>query len=759
MKGLLILSVLIITVSCSIIDTVNEAKNRADNRYEYRNVIDNMVPGDAPTTDSEKITNAETDGCYTIPISVSNLTNCDQFGCTALFTANINLLYLESSHSCVLFTMGNSSTIKTSTVRVDLAIARAEWEPSLTLLYGTDDDKPSYNTWCDASEKPGSLNKCTSESSCADLPEIGDASFCVCKRSAASDKHWYSINPGTYVCNNICFQMHYRYKVFQIGQPVVSYTLMTAVDRADPKVINWDGLGSPVVRSDNVTVTILNAHTPPTPALGKYAIFDRRVPFDVYFSDDVNPPGQYDPSKIGWMQIPVSGGGFKKNDALIRNFISAKVEDCHKDRATVTFSGFNIATFLENKRLAKDSLRQKFPEAHFYDQNVYFLNDQQSSLFRTASHLVNDINFDYEVPASGGFEKSLGYFIKFDSELTGTDEESSVNPYIFIRAEPANCIFGPDSESGFLTTNMTIHAYDCQNNVITIMCFVDARFPGVFGDRHGWAKAHENGTIDTHIFSAKGADDSCLSLNTVTYAQSFPPQIKEHSLHIPFPRGVQLTAQIAGKFTGIEFLSSKVCPDIQYCSTNDTYITLYARSTCGNGDAMVVSSDPASVISQSASLLTIYQPVYVARYINMTGNVTFGLCWKDTCKYCNTKLNYQKTVNFEEFDPNLDDDDTPVDEELHYNPFSGVNFKFPSGLSWIDKMRIIFLRIAYYTALTLGAIIVLILVFWILKCTLRRKIKEKWSVLRSKFRRSAPTAVTVNGKKSSMSEIFSKKFQ
>lgn len=647
--------------------------------------------------------------CQTLGISVSNITDCTGSVCTAHFS-NSGVGVLDQNYlSCMtvqeLVRDDNVTIIPTHNISVNVMDAEYKFPIELKKI-GVEVDV-TYNAYCEKSIIGNSLADC----SLAPLTGYFPINFCQIVRQYQRD----NVIPGWRdVAVNIGLSVRPRFNHYLVTRSPVLQSAVAFTHDNISDVKDWS-LTSPIefTVGNSIDLDLYSANYMQSPAFGKNLVLDTWVPYDLYEVTNINPVGEHKNELYDAIHYSPNGT-LMYNVDKIREAITIKLLKCEdaNTRIQLTYPYADLDVNLENQRLAKTGLRSQFPSMRFYNEGSYKFNDQYSSS-TSFTHCVDSPSPSLEYPKTGpssiqnyttvlikgGLPLSFGYTDNGVCIQSWGDGNWQSSPGTLYQLEA--CLNG---------TNYWIA---CHASSLTWLKGVDAN------TIVSW-----NPGVSIDVVAPNG---ECYSFNFNTEPRNFTSiyGIGDNHLIFPFEEPGSYQFSLKGSFTGT-FFTAKICPEIVKIQDNSTLRKIYitVRSTCGNGNAIVGSSNNLAFKSKSIQLTDAAQTFSFDRIGNISGPITINICSPD-CVYKTVKL---KTFPTNVVVDEVQEDDTEETPQFHLDT---QNFWHPGNfLSGFGGFSIghKILAVLYMIGYIILCIVIVILVVWILFKIIGKIISTDWKM-------------------------------
>lgn len=637
--------------------------------------------------------------CSTITNAISNITDCVGGTCTVHYSTLITADLSDGYSSCINFAAikeGNTTLLPQT--NFNLTIVQAGHDIPLELQYVTGEPAIIFDSYCDC-------DLLVPTNDCDDMGFEIAPKLSVCRLSSQYIRNCFIHTVYSYA-QKIGIDIDPRYKVFLARNPTLEVNLHYDYDDLSGGVV-WNAMTpTHVPISAEIGFDLLSSSHESAPNIPKYLALDMLVPYDLYDATTFNMAGEYSSSKPGsiyWLP----DGTFKSK---IENFADKWQAVLHKCAKEHTFSTLELNVprvddILENFRLSNTSVRNSYPNVLYFDYNTYYESNFWTHTTINPSHIIS-------------------------TKQTGTT--STMNNYIL--ALNAN---------GFLTQvgniNTICYFGDLQtpvNSQFTIMnCDGSLKIIKCDGSSGwSWYKAESSAWVTTYG-TYMDWQGNCRNTTFGQFPAFVPINDDSHALFIPFTTVGSFDYRVYGKLPGISF-TTQLCPDILSAKDDPVNhaINLTARSTCGSGNALIMSNDSLSHSSNLISLTGQYSVTYIPRNANMSGVVSIGICSFENCKYINVKLGYFPYVAPVDDNgdngvpnPNQNDDEDDKKEPSFFGSWSDFWSNVADAFHWkFTSWRSIIFKV--FTLLIVAALIVagIFLSYFLLKkiisyCLMKKK--------------------------------------
>lgn len=633
-------------------------------------------------------------------IAISNVTDCINGACTAHYSTEITTTLSQGYRACVRFNeLKNDNRTVFDGFDFTLNVMKAGYEVPIELQYVTSDLHPTFNTYCTCSIARTVYD-------CNNMNFTSSPKIEFCKISSQNTKTCL-IHGNYHFAQRVGYDMQSRYKVFLTRTSVPEISLTYEFQNLTTGII-WNGLTpTHVPLSSEVSFDLLSANYMTNIIYPKYIVLDMKKPFDLYDATGFNVAGEFSIGKLGhsyWLP----NGLFKTRTLIYEEATHGTLDKCDgKDSRGQLYSNWNrIDSYLENKRMGKDSLRNTYPKLMYYDENSYSSNDYWTSGASIDSHTAIDQliygkqgksvhmkNYIQAVTTSNDFVE-IGYI--WNNELDRPDQ------YFFNGNTPVGM--------------QEFEIRQCNNSIITLRFQAGVGFE--FYNLYTESYSQNNFTYLDWEYNCKW-----VTLNNIP--EFVPVHDEPHHLFLPIEQPGSITFRITGTKEGLTF-STKCCPKIISIKDNSTDHTLIvqAKSNCGTGEAIVTTNNSLSHTSHSLLLTSKITTYEIPRVGNITGYSLFCLDSLGDSDCSSVKLSYFKTNVVID---NSEEDGTPVDppkEDAIDNSIFGSASGFWNNIkdmfSWkfTSWQSILFKIIMYIILIPVGIIIIYLLIkifIWLFK--------------------------------------------
>lgn len=283
--------------------------------------------------------------CNTIPISVSNLTNCVDTRCyyTQYASSSINLQ--TNGGTCYTFNAPIVDSTQTISYQIYVNILDFRAYYDLSSCYISDDPVLSINVNCHC---PGSLFT-TGFCPCSTSPTAyPNNQFCI---SGAAYSKGCPVGGVTTYCANVGMSAYSRYQVCKLTNPTYSIQI-NITDTFDNSThlfsVNTNSLefSDP---SGRFNLSLTNIVTSSQNKVGYYSVFDTTTE-QTYILDPTqcNSDIEYDPNKFGYLKIASDKSLVYKD--TIKSAITVEILDCLSDVYRYTSHLPTLFTFINKNR-------------------------------------------------------------------------------------------------------------------------------------------------------------------------------------------------------------------------------------------------------------------------------------------------------------------------------------------------------------------------------------------------------------------------
>lgn len=633
--------------------------------------------------------------CKSIGLGVSNVTDCVGDTCTARFASSGVGILDENFASCI--TIQNITTVANTTIipthNISFNVMDAEYKFPLELKKVGAEIKLTYNAYCEKSLIGNKLTDC----SLAPLTGYYPINFCHIDRQYQRDSLFNGWRDVAVRIGLTVTPRYYHYKVPR-GPTLQSAVAFTYDNVSDVK--DWS-LVAPLTVNIGSKLEI-NLYSPTymqQPVIGSDLVLDSWAPYDLYEITNINNVGEH--KNDLYDAIHFHGNGTLLYDIVkLRQLLTVKLLKCEDadTRVQVSLPYADLDVALENKRLAKEGLRSKYPSMKFYNEDEYRMNDEYSSnvgfshLSATATSAV-----DYQktgpsaignyttILLSSGMPISIGYSPNRACIISFSEGSWTSIPGVIYKVKD-----GTYNGSAWIgcSSNDMLWIYGLTSGTLNAWPIDEYRnFTNVYGEKF--------------VFS-------WLSINISTaYTTS------DSHLIFPFEEPGSFQYTIKGQVIG-KFFTNEVCPEISKVVDNSTERRIYltARSTCGAGNTILTTSNSLAFVSKSVQLSDAPQTYLIDRISNMSGPVLIGLSSLQEVKKT-IKLKYFPTNDVVDETVADDVDEEPqfhLDTTNYWNPHS-----FLSGFSGFHIGHKIFAVLYMIAYVALGIVVVSVLAWVVYK--------------------------------------------
>lgn len=637
------------------------------------------------------------ESCSTLGIGVSNITDCIGSTCTARFSTE-GVGYLDDNYkTCIVLNeikSGDNVTI-IPTHNVTVQSLDASFKVPLTLKKVGAEISYTWNAYCENAIAFNNQEKC-------DRAVLqGNYSFTFCsiirmyKRDGIPGHRDVAIKVGVYAKPR-----YFHYKIET--DPITDIVMTHEYDNfTDAKL--WNGISPLEFNLNNkIKLNVFNAKFDNTPNLGSNIVIDSWAPYDAYTIENINNVGEHKPELLDAVHFDVNGV-LRFNLETFRTIFSYKMIKCddYNTRVQVTANYADSDVTLENKRKSKEGLAHRYNGLRFYNEGAFRMNDEFSNAPEfTHVHMTTAPKADYSKLGPMNILKQV-------TALT-----TSGIPVNLALTNEMKCVYSFDEDS-WQAMEITMLLKGCYGQNIYTYCAIAL---GQWWVRNGTAGNYapwSNDTSITYCLVNERGDNINWNWNDLTNISATYRSSNSH-LYIPFQNTGSYQYTLKAEYTG-SFFSSQVCPDIQKVLDDpiNRKIYIFAKSTCGNGPAIITTSSNQLLHSKAISLTAAYQNFTVDRIANVTGLVTVGLCGTD-CFYKDIKAKPFPTVNpddeTEDADGNLGNTISDYINSDDWWDFGNLINNFAKLSPWHK-----FLAILYFLGIGIAAIIGLIILVVILR--------------------------------------------
>jgi len=230
------------------------------------------------------------DSCYSVPVSLSNITSCTNGVCTIQQTAALSVPIADLNSACLQLVSPDGTT---STINLNITISHAHWHHVFDYNYFTDGVVIDARAAC----------RCGNNFvySCNDCPaSYPNSAYTQCITGTIYNSGGCSTS-GSY-CARIGYGGFNRYKIMHIAQtPSKDIGVVFTVGNFST-IAEYNGVVSTLSNQDNSISLTLLSDTAPQDNGYDFVVFDLAAQDDFYLFDDsdVNSINTYDVGKLGW---------------------------------------------------------------------------------------------------------------------------------------------------------------------------------------------------------------------------------------------------------------------------------------------------------------------------------------------------------------------------------------------------------------------------------------------------------------------------
>jgi len=236
------------------------------------------------------VTPAYGDNCFSVPVSLSNITSCTNGQCTVKQTAYLAVPIADLSSACLQLVSPDGTT---STINLNVTISHAHWHHTFDYNYFTDGVVIDARAACQCGNN--------FVYSCDNCPAANpNTPFTQCITGTIYSSGGCS-SAGTY-CAKVGYTGYNRYKILHVNQNAKKDIAVVFTAGNYSSIAEYQGIVSSLTNQDqSITLTILS-DTAPQDNGYDFVVFDRAVQDDFYlFEDsDINSINTYDVGKFGW---------------------------------------------------------------------------------------------------------------------------------------------------------------------------------------------------------------------------------------------------------------------------------------------------------------------------------------------------------------------------------------------------------------------------------------------------------------------------
>lgn len=573
--------------------------------------------------------------CTTIPVSLSNVTNCINNVCTFTQIANFVMNTPRGSQSCLQFVSPDGST---ESYPININVLDSEFVYNLEYYYWTDSPKITSYGLCGC---PGghdyNVNNCPiSNSKFGQYTTIistdGVHSNSYCALNAIGKFLKVAQTHGTY-CFKMSLEGYNRFKIMK-WRPIVNKNIFIEISAPNISTsINYHGIPTFAEFEDapfNITVLSDTAFSSFNPYATLYDNHDAR---GFYFlgPNEVNGINEYSTNKIGW---------FKPNETQsvgngLGNQLDVKIVNCKNDILQAMVPWNNLEDLLADYQALLNGVVS--PYAYIVDgfyENYIDLASQEGDI---PSHTIEP--YDYF------FDNGFQILDENSIPLTfGEDEDGNIIPSV-TSTEPSSFSGYLNIEIDFLDGYSSMTPQQASDAGIKLFYSTATNIPSyyinyttntlykgpirnVYSMQGGLLKSfcvytdqdQCNTLTGTCTHTLKCSDWCFIGLNFPTYQYMYycyrnstlsatpvglpsPVDNAPNELHIPINNGA-INMQIAFINQTIVFKNSLIVPIIEDIKNSDNTLIITARSSSVPGECFV-SVDPDNMLmTQSIALTT-----------------------------------------------------------------------------------------------------------------------------------------------------------
>lgn len=647
--------------------------------------------------------------CQTLGISISNITDCTGSVCTAHFS-NTGVGVLDQNYfSCMtvqeLVRDDNVTIIPTHNITVN--VMDAEYKFPIELKKIGVEVSITYNSYCEKSLIGNTLANCD----LAPLTGYFPINFCHITKQYQRD----NVFPGWRdVAINIGLSVRPRFNHYLVTRSPALQSAVAFTHDNISDVKDWS-LTAPIefAVGNAIDLDLYSANYMPAPVFGKNLVLDTWAPYDLYEVTNINPVGEHKNELYDAIHY-LPNGTLLYNIEKIKEALTVKLLKCEdaKTRVQVDLPYADTDVNLENQRLAKSGLRAQYPSMRFYNEGSYRFNDQYSSS-TSFTHNVDTPSPSLEYPKTGPTSISNYTTALLKGGL----------PLSFGYTDSGTCIQSWGDDIWQTTPGTLFQMEACDNGTnYWIACH---------GSYLRWVKGTDPNNINSWPV---GATIDLVAPNGECYAFEFSSNprnftdiygVGDNHLIFPFEEPGSYQFSLKGSFTGT-FFTAKICPEIIKVQDNSTLRKIYltVKSTCGNGNAIIGSSNSLSFKSKSIQLTDTAQVFSFDRIGNISGPITISVCSPD-CVY--------KTIKLKTFPTNIvvdevEEDDTEATPQFHLDT---QNFWHPGNfLGGFGNFSIghKILAVLYMIGYVILCLIVFLVVLWIGFKIIGKLVSTNWKM-------------------------------
>jgi hypothetical protein len=566
--------------------------------------------------------------CNAVPISLSDLNNCENNVCSFTQTANVAIPISQGSSACLQFFSPDGLTPDTI---LNITVDHANYIYRFDYNYYTDDPATDVEGFCGC--PGGTTTNC-------DMSQGGvayrDIVFCKTSVHKSDSCPLTAIfgTPGTWMAR-LGFGIRKRYKVLKMNG---NYNYNIGVVFGS-KELEWalEYSGSVIGTSDNpnFNVTVIS-DTTKSLFKSDFIVFDISNPTDYWFfdSDQVNSLTAFDIGKIGWIRAGFPGGTpvNKMINPNIMDFIGIGLSDCNRNTFYYNANWLIMGTFLNNakNRLSHNTLPGSYIIDSDWDphqpleksdptrdiQPYYYMQD--GWIFLDAFDQIKFFGLnvdDYLVPPPKyGYSSSISIsgnaMWTTDSVRLNLDTATDPNHN---KLQLSDTLWSEEVSVDDVETNINYDFVTWKINPSRLgllngtlyggYCFkTGSSYTYICGTNPDGTKAK----IEWYAYSWPSMRKSLMSYDwngDLMETEKPLKEVPESKLIVPINNGV-LNVQVRFVNFSIHFTNTVIRPKMNSLTFDDGIFTLVALSQTVSGDCMI-ASNPAGVITAQKISLTV----------------------------------------------------------------------------------------------------------------------------------------------------------